>query len=323
MTSTFLWPELRFEDWKEGCQTFHRWLQIVGKIRISKSPWINHSWQTPLYLTSRGMTTSLIHEKDRAFSIEFDLIDQVLRIEVSDGKVDYFPLVSESVASFHGRCFMSLASLGIHASIKEIPNELPDAIPLNQDDVHHTYDPETAKRFWQVMLQVERVMQIFRSKFLGKVSPIHLFWGSMDLAVTRFSGRRAPEHPGGIPHLPDLVTREAYSHEVSSCGFWPGTENQYPNPAFYSYAYPTPTGFSGAKIAPKEAFWHDQMREFLLPYDAVRGDINPEQKLLDFFQSTYEAAANLGGWDRPALEESVYLKQLQDIYGPRELRRVA
>lgn len=306
-----MWPELRYEDWKDCCQTVHRWLQIIGKIRLSKSPWINHGWQSPLYLTTRGLTTSLIHDGSRAFSIDFDFVDHFFRIAVSDGRTAQFALRAESVASFHRRCFDALSAVGIEAAIHEKPNELPDETPFLIDQAHHYYDPEFMWRFWQAMLQVEKVMQVFRSKFIGKVSPIHFFWGSMDLAMTRFSGRRAPEHPGGVPHLPDLVTRDAYSHEVSSCGFWPGNDYQYPHAAFYSYAYPMPPGYAAAKILPRGAFWHEKMREFILPYDAVQSVAAPEQVLLEFFQTTYEAAANLGNWDRHALEDSPYLEQLQ------------
>lgn len=307
-----VWPELRFEDWQDGCETLHRWLQIVGKIKIAKSPWINHGWQSALYLTTRGVTTSLIHHGPKAFSIDFDFIVHDVTIAGSDGRLERFPLASMNVAEFHDLCFSALRNIGVEATIRELPNELPDATPLNKDRERNTYDPEFTRRFWRVLLQVERVMRIFRARFIGKASPIHLFWGSMDLAVTRFSGRRAPEHPGGVPHLPDLVTREAYSHEVSSCGFWPGNAYQYHHPAFYSYAYPIPEGFSAASVLPAGAEWNEKMKEFLLSYEAVRNSRNPDETLIAFFQSTYDAAANLGKWDRRALEHSDYLEQLQN-----------
>ena len=305
-----MWPELNYENWKATYQTLHRWTQIVGKIRLAHSPWINHSWHSTFYVTAQGLTTSVIHEKAISYCIEFDLVHHVLRFRRSDGKVFGFALVSEPVASFHAKCTGALQALGLTSKINDHPNELPDATPFSLDTVHCTYDPEYAHRFLQILLQVDRVMKDFRSKFIGKVSPVHFFWGSFDLAVTRFSGRRAPEHPGGVPHLPDLIAKEAYSHEVSSCGFWPGNE-LVPYAAFYSYAYPKPDHFESAKILPESAFFHNTLREFILTYDAVRNSATPDDTLLAFFQSTYEAAANLAHWDRSALEESSFLKRLQ------------
>lgn len=319
LSSERRWPELAFADWRESRQTLHRWLQIVGKVRLSKSPWMNHGWQTPLYLTARGLTTSLVHDGARSFSIDFDFVDHALEVVESHGGKMRMPLLPESVASFYTRFFSCLGKLGIEAEIDQYPNELPDRTPFSKDHAHASYEPEAVRRFWQAMLRAERVMQIFRSKFLGKASPVHFFWGSMDLAVTRFSGRRAPEHPGGVPNLPDLITREAYSHEVSSCGFWPGND-QVPYAAFYSYAYPKPEKFEVAPVRPAAAFYHQGMREFLLPYDAVREAASPEAALLDFFESTYEAAANLGRWDRRALEEDSYLHRLQVLHPIKDLQ---
>ena len=305
-----MWPELNYDDWKATYQTLHRWTQIVGKIRLSKSPWINHSWHSTFYVTAQGLTTSVIHEKAVSYCIEFDLIHHVLRFRRSDGKVIGLTLIPEPVAAFHAKCTDALQTLGLDPEIDDHPNELPDAIPFSKDLIHCSYDPDSAQRFLQILLQVDRVMKVFRSKFVGKVSPVHLFWGSFDLAVTRFSGRRAPEHPGGMPHLPDLVAKEAYSHEVSSCGFWPGND-LVPYSAFYSYAYPKPDAFESAKILPASAFFHKTLREFILPYEAVRKSASPDEMLLSFFQSTYDAAANLAHWDRSALEDSPYLKLLQ------------
>lgn len=304
------WPELNYENWKETCQTLHRWMQIVGKVRLTKSPWINHSWNATFYVTEQGLTTSVIHDKDFSFSITFDFLEHLLRVSRSDGTAIAVALVAEPVAMFHKKCLGALGSLGIEAIIFGQPNELVDATPFTKDQVHCSYDPQYAQRFWRALLETDRVMKIFRSRFLGKVSPVQFFWGSFDLAITRFSGRRAPEHPGGVPHLPDLVAKEAYSHEVSSCGFWPGNE-RVPYPAFYSYAYPKPEGFENAKVRPSGAFFHEGVREFILPYETVRSATNPDALLLEFFQSTYEIAANLGQWDRPLLEESPYLQKLQ------------
>jgi hypothetical protein len=309
------WPGLEYADWKETCQTLHRWTQIVGKIRLSKSPWLNHSWHSTLYVTERGLTTSVIHERESSFAIDFDFIAHVLRMGRSDGRQIAVPLKSQSVAAFFGSCLSGLDELDVEAAINERPNELPDAIPFSEDYAHCTSDPEYANRFWKVLLRCDRLMKEFRSRFSGKVSPVHFFWGAFDLAVTRFSGRSAPEHPGGVPHLPDLVTKEAYSDEVSSCGFWPGSE-LYPAAAFYSYAYPEPDGYKRATV-PDGAFYDEKLREFILPYRAVREADSPDRLVLDFFQRTYEAAANLGDWDRSRLEGSRYLKLLQSRPTPR------
>jgi hypothetical protein len=309
MTSK-LWPELQYEKWTATRESLHRWFQIMGKIRLTQARWTNHAWQSTLYVTSRGLTTSVIHDTERSFSIDLDFVKHLLILRCSEGGEKSLPLQSETVASFHDRCFSGLQELGISIKIHEMPNEVTDAIPFFKDQTHCGYDPDYANRYWRVLLQADRVMKRFRSDFIGKVSPVHFFWGSNDLAVTRFSGRRAPEHPGGVPHLPDLIAKEAYSHEVSSCGFWPGGE-LVPYPAFYSYAYPAPQGFESAQVRPSEAFYHSQLREFILPYDAVRASKDPDHTMLEFFQSTYEAAANLGHWDRESLEDSPFLKKLQ------------
>jgi hypothetical protein len=295
------WPALPYEAWKDTCATLHLWTQIVGKIRLAQTPWINHSWHVTLYVTPRGLTTSPIPYDGRALQIDFDFIDHALLIETSEGDARRLPLAAMSVADFHDRLMAALAELQIRRRIHGRPNEVPDPIPFRDDRQHAAYDPDYAQRFWRVLLQADRVFKQFRTGFLGKVSPVHFFWGSFDHAVTRFSGRKAPMHPGGIPNLPDLVTREAYSHEVSSAGFWPGG-GAVDYPAFYSYAYPAPEGFSTAPVRPDAAFFHETLGEFILPYDAVRSAAAPDAALLDFLQSTYEAAANAAGWDRAALE---------------------
>ncbi len=305
------WPEFRFDEWKETYETLHRWMQIVGKIRLTKSIWVNHGWHSTFLLTPQGLTTSLVHDDFFGFSIEFNFVHHMIQILLSDGKACQFPLISESVADFYVKITNALQSLGIEVHIYDRPNELPDTTPFTEDFLHRTYDSKQSNRFWRVLLQADRVMKEFRARFIGKVSPVHFFWGSFDLAVTRFSGRRAPEHPGGIPHLPDLITREAYSHEVSSCGFWPGHSQHNPFPAFYSYAYPKPNGFENAKVFPKSAFFHPILKEYILPYEALRTEKDPESALMAFFESTYEAAAHLGNWNRFELEKSPYLEILQ------------
>ncbi|HTI88778.1 MAG TPA: DUF5996 family protein [Alphaproteobacteria bacterium] len=295
------WPALPLADWRDTCETLQRWTQIVGKVRLALTPWLNHSWHSTLYVTPRGLTTSPIPYCDRTFSIDFDFLAHCLVIRPDWGPERRVALRPRSVADFYGDLMRTLAVLDIEVSISRLPNELPDATPFDQDTVHHSYDPDYVQRFWRVLVQCDRVFKTFRTGFLGKASPVHFFWGSFDLAVTRFSGRRAPMHPGGVPHLPDAVTREAYSHEVSSAGFWPGG-GAIDYPAFYSYAYPAPPRFNAARVRPEAAFFHDQLGEFILPYDAVRTAEDPGEVLLDFLQSTYDAAADLGGWDRAALE---------------------
>ncbi|MEO8132454.1 MAG: DUF5996 family protein [Betaproteobacteria bacterium] len=296
------WPALPYPAWRETCQTLHMWTQVVGKVRLVQSPWTNHSWHVPLYVTSRGLTTSSIPHGTRTFQIDFDFIDHKLSIQASDGAIREMPLAAHSVAIFYKKLMAGLAELGLAVKIHAAPNEVVDAIPFEEDHAHATYDPVHANSFWRALLQADRVFKQFRARFIGKCSPVHFFWGGFDLAVTRFSGRRAPEHPGGIPHMPDWAMREAYSHEVSSCGFWPGND-QFPQPVFYAYAYPEPDGFRALKVSPGAATFNSELGEFLLRYDDVRQAVSPDVTLLEFLQSTYETAADSGAWDRPALEQ--------------------
>ena len=297
-----IWPSLDYAAWRETCATLQLWTQIAGKIRLALGPWINHSWGVTLYVTSRGLTTSLIPYGTRAFEIEFDFIRQQLGISTTEGDERAIRLQPQSVASFYREVMSKLRELAIEVRIGMRPNEMLEAIPFDRDEKHAAYDPEYANRFWRVLLQADRVFKEFRSRFCGKCSPVHFFWGSFDLAVTRFSGRPAPPHPGGIPHLPDAITREAYSQEVSSLGFWPGND-QIPTALFYSYAYPSPDGFAQAKVKPAAASFHPQLGEFVLPYDDVRGAESPDDAVLEFAQTTYDAASTLAKWDRAALEE--------------------
>ncbi len=295
------WPGLRLDAWNETFATLHMWTQVVGKIRLVQSPWTNHSWHVTLYVTARGLSTSPIPYGSRSFEIEFDFISHVLSIQTSDGRTASVPLEPQSVATFYSRVMKEMAGLDLQVHIRTKPNEVPEAIPFDRDETHRSYDREYAVRFWRVLVQTDRVLKIFRARFTGKCSPVHFFWGGADLAVTRFSGRTAPEHPGGIPNLPDWITREAYSHEVSSCGFWPGG-GAIAYPAFYSYAYPEPAGFPSARVRPDAAFYSSELREFILPYDEIRRADSPDDTVLAFLQTTYEAAATLAAWDRNALE---------------------
>jgi hypothetical protein len=295
------WPELPTAAWRGTYATLHLWTQIIGKIRLARAPWLNHSWHVALYVTARGLTTSPIPDGTRTFQIDFDLIDHDLRIATSDGARRRFALAGQSVASFYAAVMAALGELGIHIAIDEMPNELPEPVKFSQDVTHASYDPDAVRRFLQILVNVDRVFKQFRTGFLGKASPVHFFWGSFDLAATRFSGRRAPRHPGGVPHLSDAVACEAYSHEENSAGFWPGS-GAIDYPAFYSYAYPEPEGFRTTTVRPAAAFFSEALGEFILPYDAVRNAAQPDQMLLDFLQSTYEAAANAAKWDRDALE---------------------
>ena len=297
------WPALPFDAWSDTCATLHMWAQIVGKIRLRESAPINHGWHSTFYLTARGLTTSPIPHGLRTFQIDFDFIDHALVVATSDGGTTRLPLEPQTVAAFYGRLMDVLRGLDLDVHIYASPNEVPDPIPFARDEVHCAYDAAAVNRFWRVLVQSDRVFKRFRSGFIGKCSPVHLFWGALDLAVTRFSGRPAPEHPGGIPHLPDRVTREAYSHEVSSGGFWAGG-GPIAYPAYYAYAYPEPPGFAAARVAPSQAFYSTDLREFILPYDAVRTSQDPDRTLLEFLQSTYVAAADLAKWDRAALESS-------------------
>ena len=296
-TSATPWPELPTAAWRETYATLHLLTQIIGKIRLARAPWLNHSWHVALYVTAHGLTTSPIPDGIRAFQIDFDFIDHTLRISTSDGATRQFALAGQSVARFYTAVMAALAELGIHIAINDMPNELPDPIRFSDDNQHASYDPNAVQRFLQILVNVDRVFKQFRTGFLGKASPVHFFWGSFDLAVTRFSGRRAPRHPGGVPHLSDAVACEAYSHEVSSAGFWPGG-GAIDYAAFYSYAYPEPAGFRSARVRPDAAFFSEVLGEFILPYDAVRTAAQPDQTLLEFLHSSYEAAANAAKWDR-------------------------
>jgi len=298
-----LWPPLPLEAWSDTCATLHLWTQIAGKIRLAQTPWTNHSWHVTFYVTPNGLTTSPIPHGVRTFEIVFDFVVHELRILSSDGGHGRVPLEPQSVATFYRRLMEAMTALGLPVRIHAKPNEVAEAIPFAKDEVHRAYDPEYANRFWRVLVQADRVLKRFRARFIGKCSPVHFFWGGPDLAVTRFSGRPAPTHPGGVPNLPDRVTREAYSHEVSSVGFWPGG-GAIAYPAFYAYAYPEPSGFAAAPVAPAGAFYSTDLKEFILSYDVVRTADSPDDALLAFAQSTYEAAANLGKWDRTALERS-------------------
>jgi hypothetical protein len=296
------WPELPFAEWKETCATLHMWTQIVGKIRMVQTPWTNHSWHVTLYLTARGLTTSPIPHGSQTFEIRFDFIDHEARILKNDGAIRIIKLQPQTVKKFYEVVMNEMNALELPVTINTTPNEITDAIPFERDEIHRAYNPEQANRFWRVLVQADRVFKEFRSRFCGKCSPVHFFWGSFDLAVTRFSGRPAPPHPGGVPHLPDAITREAYSQEVSSLGFWPGNEAM-PQALFYSYAYPEPKGFADAKIAPAGASYNSQLHEFVLPYETMRAMTSPDEALLEFAQSTYDAASTLAKWDRAALEE--------------------
>jgi hypothetical protein len=295
------WPELHTAAWRDTYATLHLWTQVIGKVRLVRSPWLNHSWHVALYVSARGLTTSPIPDGNRTFQIDFDFIDHALRVTTSDGAQRQFALAGHSVASFYAAVMAALAELGIDVTIDEMPNELPDPVRFSQDSQHAAYDPNAVGRLFQILVNVDRVFKQFRTGFLGKASPVHFFWGSFDLAVTRFSGRRAPRHPGGVPHLSDDVATEAYSHEVSSAGFWPGS-GAIDYPAFYCYAYPEPAGFRTAKVLPEAAFFSEALGEFILPYDAVRTAANQDQVLLEFLHTSYEAAANAAKWDRDALE---------------------
>lgn len=296
MTSPATWPALPYEAWSKTYATLHLWLQIVGKIPLMQLPWTCHSWHVALPVTARGLETRLMPHGTKAFQVEFDFLEHRLHVQVSDGRHASLSLEPQSVAVFYRRFMETLQDLEVPVAIRTMANELPDPIPFDQDETHRSYDAEYANRYWRALVQAQRVFDAFRARFRGKCSPVHFFWGSVDLAVTRFSGRRAPEHPGGVPHLPDWVVRDAYSHEVSSAGFWAGNE-QHPYAMFYSYAYPEPAGFAQAAVRPAAARYSAELREFVLPYDAVARSATPDDVLLEFLQSTYEAAAGPEGWD--------------------------
>jgi hypothetical protein len=295
------WPDLSQLDLQPTIEALHLWSQVVGKVRLSLTPWINHSWHVPLYVSARGLSTGLISAGPCAFEMEFDLIGDTLIIRDINGQEKRVALAPQSVANFYANVMQALSDLGITVRLDPVPCELPGAVPFPSDDVVRAYDAETARSYWRALVQTHRVFQIFRTRFLGKCSPIHIFWGSFDLAVTRFSGRKAPPHPGGAPHMPDAVMRDAYNQEVSSAGFWPGG-GIVEGPSYYSYAYPVPERFGAARVRPDAAGFNTEMGEFLMPYEAVRSSTDPDSTLLTFLQSTYEAAANLAHWDRQFLE---------------------
>ena len=293
------WPALPLKEWQDTYATLHMWTQIVGKIRLALTPRMNHWWEVPFYVNAVGLTTSAIPYKNDNFEIEFDFLHHQLSIRTSLGKEKRMALVPRSVADFYREFMATLNELGIDVRIWPMPVEIPNPIRFDEDTKHASYDPEYANRFWRILVTIEKVFLEFRSRFIGKSSPVHFFWGSFDLAVTRFSGRRAPERPDA-----DRITREAYSHEVISAGWWPGG-GEIESPAFYVYAAPEPAGFAQAKVRPANAYYHPQMKEFLLMYDDVRNSPSPHNLLLDFLQSTYEAGANLGNWERGELERNV------------------
>jgi hypothetical protein len=295
------WPELPYVAWQDTAATLQLWTQIVGKIRLALTPWLNHSWHVTLYVTARGLTTGPMPAGGRTLQIDFDFIDHVLWLRTSDGHFRQLMLKPTPVAEFYADVVIALKELGIAVKISTMPCEIADCIAFDRDTKHAAYDADYANRFWRVLTRSHDVMARFRTGFLGKSSPVHFFWGSFDLAVTRFSGRPAPLHPGGVPHLPDSVAREAYSHEVSSAGFWPGG-GAIDYPAFYSYAYPAPQGFSEATVTPGAAFFSPELGEFIFPYNAMRLARDPDAALMEFLQSSYAAAADLAKWDRKALE---------------------
>ena len=296
-----VWPALPYPDWADTCQSLHLRTQIVGKIRLELSPWVNHSWHVPLYVTSRGLGTSPVPHGRRMFELDLDLVDHQMVITPFDGPRRTVPLVAESVASFHRRVFETLDELDLPVRIHATPSEIPDGIPFHEDTDMRPWDRDAVTRFWRALVQVDRVFKTFRASFLGKSSPVHFFWGSFDLAVTRFSGRSAPPHPGGVPNFPDWVAREAYSHEVSSAGFWPGGPG-FEEAAFYSYAYPEPARFADARVMPETATYSPELGEYVLPYEEVRRSASPDATLLEFLGSSYAAAADLARWDRSSLE---------------------
>ena len=295
------WPRLSLDEWRETYATLHLWMQIVGKTRLALAPMQNHWWQVAFYVTSRGLGTSPMPYDDRTFEIDFDFVDHLLIVRTSDGSTRTLALAPRSVAEFHRTYLELLRSLGVEIRINPMPAEFADPIRFTEDRVHASYDADAAQRCWRVLVHADRVLKQFRSPYLGKCSPVHFWWGSFDLACTRFSGRRAPPHPGGIPHLSDAVTREAYSHECISAGWWPGG-GPLSEAAFYAYAYPEPPGCPEATIRPADAYYHSEMHEWVLPYDVVRASPDPDAAVMEFLESTYDTAAGLGGWDRGSLE---------------------
>ncbi len=299
MTSAPDWPELDYAGWRDTLQTVQLWTQIVGKVRLSLTPWLNHSWHVPLYVTARGLGTSAMPFGGELVEVDFDFIDHRLSVRTSTGPERGFALAPMTVADFYARLMTELAGAGVTVTIDDRPNEVADPVAFPLDTAHHSYDAAAIHRFWRALIQADRLMKEFRTGFLGKASPVHFFWGSFDLAATRFSGAGAPRHPGGVPNLPDDVTREAYSNQESSAGFWPGND-MYPHAAFYSYAYPAPDGFAAVKVPGGE--YSTELGEWLLPYEKVRAAAEPGAMVMAFLQATYAAAADLGGWDRTGIE---------------------
>ncbi|MFL5403517.1 MAG: DUF5996 family protein [Gemmatimonadales bacterium] len=300
------WPSLLLSEWNETKDTLHRWVQMVGKTRLALASPVNHYWHVALYATARGLTTSPMPYEGGTVEVELDFVDHTLLIRTSEGATRAMKLEPRSVADFYREYTSLLASLGLRVHIWPVPSEMEDVLRFTEDQQHRAYDPDAANRCWTILSQATRVTQRFRGRFLGKCSPVHVFWGGLDLACTRFSGRRAPRHPGGIPHLPDYVVQESYSHECLSAGWWPGNlGGPVAEPAFYAYAYPEPAGFAEARVRPAAAYYSPELREFVLPYEAVRAAARPDDMLLDFLQTTYEAGADHGGWDRQALEREL------------------
>ncbi len=295
------WPELPVDDWADTLDTLHRWTQIVGKIRLAQTPWLNHSWSVALYVTPSGLSTSFVPYGNEGFELAFDLLADELRLMTTTGARASVSLEPRSVADFYAAVMAAMTEASMPVAIYAAPNELPDTLPFTEDTAHHAYDGDHSRSLWRALVQAQRVLTRFRAGFMGKASPVHFFWGSFDLAVTRFSGRTAPPHPGGMPNFADDIAREAYSHEVTSAGFWPGNR-EAPTPIFYAYAYPTPDGYSDASVSPDAAFWLAQLGEFALPYDTVAGADDPDAALSAFLASTHAAAADLLDWDRGALE---------------------
>jgi hypothetical protein len=300
-----VWPSLPLAEWNDTRDTLHRWVQMIGKTRLALAPPVNHWWHVTLYVTSRGLTTSAMPHRSQTVEVELDFIDHNLLIRTSDGATRAIALVPRTVADFYREYTALLDSLGLRVKLWPVPSEMGDTLRFTDDHQHRSYDPDYAARCWRILAQATRVIQDFRGGFIGKCSPVHFFWGGFDLACTRFSGRRAPPHPGGVPNLPYRIVREAYSHECISAGWWPGGgDGPMAEAAFYSYIYPEPAGYGEARVLPEAAFYHPDLREFVLPYEAVRTADRPDEVLLQFLQSTYEAGANLAGWDRSALERN-------------------
>ena len=304
MSESNAWPSIPVADWEDTRDTLHLYLQVVGKVRLANEPRLNHWWNVPLYVTARGLTTSLMpHPTGPAFQIDFDFVDHRLDVETATGQVRSLDLEPRSVADFYEQVMALLVDLGVETEIWPMPVEIPGAIPFPEDHDHDSYDADAVHRFWLALVEMDRVLNVFRARFVGKSSPVHLFWGAIDVALTRFSGRTAPRHPGGAANCGPHVMWEAYSHEVSSCGYWPGPPGE--EGVFYAYAYPEPPGYRDSAVSPLGARWDDGLGEFILPYEVVRTAADPDAALLEFAQSTYEAAANTADWDRAALERQV------------------